>query len=61
VERLPRGRCGRWWCCGDGGGGGGEIVCVDAEVDATSVRIESEEEAWFVDRLVVVAGQEECR
>jgi len=32
---------------------------VDAEVDATSIRIESEEEAWFVDRLVVVAGQEE--
>ena len=32
------------------------VACVDAEVDATS-----EEEAWFVDRLVVVAGQEGCR
>jgi hypothetical protein len=37
------------------------VVCVDVEVHATSIRIESEEEAWFVDRLVAVTGQEECR
>ena len=41
--------------------GDGKVIYVNAEVDAASVQVESEEKARVVDGSFVVASEEECR